>query len=220
MTILDDRMPAWDARRVERRVIAAPLAVVLHAANTADFLDAVRQSPLVRALFALRSTAERLASALRRRPFAEPPPPPSLRPVDLPDHGEWVRLGQGPSEIAFGVIGRFWGGETRWTEIEGAEFGRFSRPGFAKIGCHLHLTALSERHTLLVYEARTLATDPASRRAFLRYWPVVSPFVGIVMRSTLRVIERNAVSEAAGATTLPTEVPTTPRVPGRPPVLR
>jgi hypothetical protein len=162
MTLLDHLMPAWDARRVERRIIDAPLTAVLRSANTTDFLDAVRRNSLVKALFALRSTAERIASVVLRRPFEEPPTPSTLRLVDLPERGEWVRLGQTPVEIAFGVIGRFWSGETRWTAIDRAEFAEFARPGFAKIGCNLHLTALSETRILLTYEARTKATDEAS----------------------------------------------------------
>lgn len=196
MTILNDLMPVWDARRVERRVVDAPLAVVFQSALTADLIDAVRHSWLVTALFAARSAAERLMSAVRRRPFSEPPTPDALRLVDLPSRGEWIRLGTSRSEIAFGVVGRFWGGETRWETVDAAAFAAFSRPGYAKIGCHLGLTPIDAGRTLVTYEARTQATDAASRRAFLRYWRVVSPFVGIVMRSTLVVVARNA--RAAG----------------------
>jgi hypothetical protein len=52
--------------------------------------------------------------------------------------------------------------------------------------------------TLVSYEARTAATDPASRRAFLRYWRVVSPGVGVVMRSLLRVVAREAADGGYG----------------------
>ena len=75
MTILDHLMPAWDARRVERRVIDGPFTLVLRSASTTDFLDAVRQNGLVKVLFALRSTAERIPSVLLRRRFEEPPTP-------------------------------------------------------------------------------------------------------------------------------------------------
>lgn len=49
----------------------------------------------------------------------------------------------------------------------------------------------------------SLGADPpreiafASRRAFRRYWRAVSPFVGVVMRSTLRVIERRSLEPAS-----------------------
>jgi hypothetical protein len=205
MSVLNDLMPTWDASRVERRVIDAPITSVFVASVTTDFLDAARTNAAVKALFAIRSATERLASAIRRRPFQEPPEPAALRLGNLPSHGDWVRLGaQPPLEIAFGVIGRFWAGETRWLEIDSGAFGAFALPGFARIGCHLLLTPLADGRTLLTYEARTSATDDASRRAFLRYWSFVSPFVGVVMRSTLAVIGRNAIAAtrrpaAAGA---------------------
>jgi hypothetical protein len=188
MTIIDNLVPVWDARRLEQREIDAPPAAVMQAAIDADFLEAVRRSPVVKALFALRSAAERVVAAIRRRPFVEPPTPASLRLADLPERGDWVRLGATPEEFTFGVVGRFWAGETSWQAIDTADFLVFSQPGYAKIACHLRVTAIGQDRTLLSYEARTKATDPESRRKFLRYWRVVSPFVGIVMRSTLAVI--------------------------------
>ena len=56
----------------------------------------------------------------------------------LGTYGEYVLLGADPPhEIAFGMIGRFWGGETRWEEIDASEFRTFSRPGWttARSGC-------------------------------------------------------------------------------------
>lgn len=42
------------------------------------------------------------------------------------------------------------------------------------------------------YETRTKTTDPQSRKAFLRYWRVLSPFIGVVLRAQLRLIAREA----------------------------
>lgn len=183
-------MPTFDATRIEHRVIdgrpADAYAVALHV----DFLDAVRRSRAVRGLFALRAVGERLAQAARGSAPVSPPEPASLRLMDLPEHGDWVRLAEDPPiEIVFGVVGRFWGGETSWAQIDASEFSAFARPGYAKIACNLSLREYGETRTLLSYEARTRATDEAARRAFLRYWTVVSPGVGIVMRSLLSVIE-------------------------------
>jgi hypothetical protein len=202
MTILDSMMPDWDARRVERIVVDAPASQVLAAARTADFLDAVRQSLFVQVLFAMREAFERTVSAIRRQPYSSPPEPASLRLTDLQATGEWIRLGETSSEFAFGVVGRFWGGETRWASTSAAEFARYSEPGYARIGCHLHVTPIEGGRTLLSYEARTHATDTGSRRAFLRYWRVVSVFVGIVMRSTLRVV-RDSVHETHATAATP-----------------
>jgi hypothetical protein len=91
-----------------------------------------------------------------------------------------------------GAIGRFWGGETAWVQIDAPEFQSFDRPRNAKIACNISLRPYGDRRTLTTYEARTRATDEAARRAFLCYWTFVSPGVGIVMRSTLSVISQEA----------------------------
>jgi hypothetical protein len=189
---LDSLMPDLDATLIEHRVVPGRPNEVYEAVLGADFLEAVRTNPAVKALFAVRGAAERVAMRVRGRQHHEPPEPERMRLADLSAEGEWVRLDEDPPrEIDFGVVGRFWGGETVWERIRAAEFASFDAPGFARIGCSISLRPYGEEATLVTYEARTRATDEASRRAFLRYWRVVSPFVGVVMRSLLRVIERD-----------------------------
>jgi hypothetical protein len=190
---LDDLMPAFDATRIEHRVIDAPPAAVYEAVLHADLVEAVRRNLVVTGLFAARAAAERVASALRRAPATEPPDMATMRLGDLSDHGEWVRLADdAPHELAFGAIGRFWGGETSWLQIDAAEFASFDTPGFAKIAAGISLRPYGRQRTLVSYEARTRATDDAARRSFLRYWSLVSPGVGIVMRAALALIADEA----------------------------
>ena len=211
MTSLDYVLPVWDATRVERRIISAPLVATYEAVMTSDFLDVVRRSRVVGALFAIRSTGKRFKAWVLRRQFAEPVAPERLRLRDIPSEGEWVRLEEDrPREFVFGVVGRFWAGETSWIETDRKRFMYFDKPGLARIGCHMLLTPIDTSHTLVEYEARTRTSDPASRESFLRYWGFASPFVGIVMRSTLRLIEQNALamlprstSVHAGGTSFP-----------------
>ena len=188
--LLDDLMAEFDATRIEHRVIEGGPAAVYEAAVTADQMDALRDSTWLRGLFAVRGAGERLAAAVRGSPSAPLPEPAALRLADLPDHGDWVRLGDDPpKEFVFGVIGRFWAGQTIWEQIDAAEFRSFNTPGYAKIAANFSLRAYGDHRTLLSYEARTRATDDAARRAFLRYWTVVSPGVGMVMRATLTVVD-------------------------------
>jgi hypothetical protein len=209
LTLLDHLVPVWDAQRVERRIIRVSITQAYDAALRTDFLDAVRDSSVVRALFAMRSAAERVAAFVRRRPFREPPPPARLRLTDLPATGEWVRLGENrPREFAFGVAGRFWFGETSWVQTDAQSFPWFATPGFARIGCHLLFTSLGPGCTEVTYVARTRTNDPKSRDAFLNYWMVVAPFVGLIMRVTLRAIERTAFRRTAGREVIPHPVVT------------
>ncbi len=191
--LLDSLMPDFDATRIEHRVIDGRPADVYEVAIRVDFLDAMRRSPIVRGLFALRAVVERAAATVRRSPMVSPPEPVALRLVEMPERGDWVRLGEDrPNEFAFGVIGRFWAGTTAFEQIESSAFRSFDRPGYAKIAASLSLRSYGDQRTLLSYEARTQATDETARRAFLRYWTLVSPGVGVVMRSLLALIALEA----------------------------
>jgi len=191
--LLDDLMPKFDATRIEHRVIDGQPAKVYEVVIHVDFLDAMRRRPIVRGLFALRAAAERVAATMRRSRVLSPPEPASLRLGEMPEHGDWVRLGADPpNEFAFGVIGRFWGGATTFEQIDSSAFRSFDSPGYAKIAASLTLRPYGDQRTLLSYEARTQATDETARRAFLRYWTLVSPGVGIVMRLLLALIAQDA----------------------------
>ena len=134
---------------------------VYRALATIDIAAIPRSYLPVRALFAARTGAEHLVSALRRRPapaHAEPDGP--MRLAELPTHGEWVKLAEDPPhELVFGAVGRFWGGQTAWETIEADDFAAFDRPGFAKLACALSLRSYGDARTLVSYEARTLALE-------------------------------------------------------------
>jgi hypothetical protein len=191
--LIDGLMPTFDAVRAEHRIIAGDVAAVYAATRRADFMRAWRESPTVRLLFAARGLAERAVSLITRREHREPPTPDALRLADMPRHGDWVLLGEDPPvEIAFGTIGRFWAGETVWKEIDAADFEAFAEPGLGKIACNFSLRPYGADRTLVTYECRTLATDADARRSFMRYWRPLAPFIGLVMRSQLRVIDDEA----------------------------
>jgi hypothetical protein len=192
--LLDALMPSSDAARADHRIVNAPVAATFEAALRADLARATEVVPAVKALFAAREAGERAVSALRGRPFTLPEMD-DVRLGGLQEHGEWVRLGaDAPHEFAFGAIGRFWGGETTWREIDAADFGAFAEPGFARVAANMSFRPYGAERTLVSYECRTQATDPDSRRAFLRYWRALSPFIGVVLRAGLAVV----ADEAAG----------------------
>jgi hypothetical protein len=192
--IIDELMPCFDATRVDHLIVDAPLERAYDAVLRADFNEALARSVPVRALVGVRTAIERAVAAVRG--LDPPAPAEQLEPARLADmetHGMYVRLGEDPpGEIAFGMIGRFWGGETRWEEIDASEFAGFDRTGYARIACSISLRPYGETRSLLSYEARTQATDAESRRAFLRYWRVASPLAGVVLRAQLGVIADEA----------------------------
>jgi hypothetical protein len=188
--LLDAALPDFDATRIEHRVIDGEQARVYDVVLGADFMRAWREHAAVRALGAARSMAEQIVARARGRAAAQAAAEPgSMRLADLPTHGQWVRLGEDPPhELTFGVVGRFWSGETSWEEIDATDFAGFSAPGFARIGCAFSLRPYGTARTLVSYEARTAATDDEARRAFLRYWRAASAGAGVVMRAQLAVV--------------------------------
>jgi hypothetical protein len=191
--MLDWLLPEFDATIVEHRVIDGDPESVYQALEAVDMVEIPNEYPAVRALFAARGAAERLLSALLGRPAPAEPDAAPMRLGDLPERGEWVKLAdEPPHELAFGVIGRFWSGETAWRTIDAHEFVAFGEPGFAKIACSVSLRPYGTERTLASYEARTRALDSDSRAHFLRYWRVVRPGVAIVMRAFLRAVAKEA----------------------------
>jgi len=188
--LLDAIMPVWDATRIEHRVIPGSRSAAYEAALAIDLLDVPRRNAAVRALFAARAGGERVVHSVRgTRTAPEPTPPPTLRLGDMEDEGEWVRLDARPDEeFVFGALGRFWAGRTEWERTSAAHFVDFSAPGYAKVAANLSFREYGSAQTLVSYEARTAATDAESRAQFLRYWRIVDPFVGVVMRGTLRLL--------------------------------
>ena len=185
---LDWLLPEFDATIVEHRVIEGDPDAVYRAVATVDMVEIPNAYPAVRALFAVRGAAERLLGAFLGRPGPTEEAGP-MRLGEMPVRGEWVKLSdESPRELAFGVIGRFWAGETVWRTIDAHEFAAFDEPGFAKIGCSVSLRPYGTARTLVTYEARTQALDSESRAHFLRYWRVVRPGVAIVMRAFLHAV--------------------------------
>ena len=189
--MLDWLLPNFDATLIEHRVVDGDPESVYRAIATVDMIEIPQSFPAVRGLFAARGAAERLVNALlgRSAPTLEADVP--MRLADLPAHGEWVKFSDDPPwELTFGVIGRFWGGETVWETIDAADFAAFEQPGFAKIACSVSLRPYGSMRTLVSYEARTQALDADSRARFLRYWRVVRPGVAIVMRAFLAAVAK------------------------------
>jgi hypothetical protein len=188
--LLDDLLPRYDAVRVERHLMMGGVPEVWRAVLDADYMRTAEEMPAVRFLFGVRTAAEHAVAALSRRPVPVVEEAESMRLRDLSDRGEWVRLDEdAPREIAFGAVGRFWAGETAWRDVGSDGFSAFTEPGYAKVACSFALRLCDKDRTLVTYECRTLATDPSSRRAFLRYWRPLSPFVGFVLRAQLQTIE-------------------------------
>jgi hypothetical protein len=181
---IDAALWDFDVVITESVVVNADPARTYEAARSLDFLR-VRTPVLVAAMW-VRGLPARLSG----RP-AEAPPRLVLGEGDpLPG---WLILGETPGvELAFGAVGKFWQKEIEWRDVPRDEFATFADPGFGKIACDFRVQPCGPGRTLLTYECRTATTSPDARAKFARYWWLIRPFVGHIMRATLATVRHDA----------------------------
>jgi hypothetical protein len=187
--IIDRELPAFDVVITESIVVDGDVGTTYEAARALDFLRV--RTPLLAAAFWVRSLPERIggrrASAPARLVLAEGDALPG-----------WLLLGEEQGvEVAFGAVGKFWQGTIEWRDVALADFRDFDEPGFGKIACDFRVAACGDGRTLLTYECRTATTSSDARTRFARYWWLVRPFVGHIMRATLRTIRRDVETSSS-----------------------
>ena len=91
------------------------------------------------------------------------------------------------TEFVLGSVGRFWRKDYGGRPVTADQFVPFNEPGYAKLALGLAVRPVGAG-TILRYEARTATTDESARRTFRRYWHLIAPGVGLVMRRALRRI--------------------------------
>lgn len=186
--LIDAYLPVFDVAVTEHLVIDADPDRVFAATRDLDFMTV--RSPLLSAAFFVRGLPSRL-------PGRSTPAPEALRlgagQVALPG---WSYLGQDPgTEICFGAVGKFWLPDIEWRDVPVEQFASFAEPGWGKLACQLRVRPDGPHRSVLSYECRTATTDAAARRRMARYWTVIRPFVGHVMRATLHTV---AIGVTAG----------------------
>lgn len=183
--LIDRYLPSYDMAITEHLVIPAEPAEVYQAARDLDFMTV--RSPLMAASFFARGLPARLSGK------ATPPPPVLKLAGGGPGLPGWVLLGETPDrEVAFGAVGKFWKPNIEWRDVPADQFARFIEPGWGKIACHFLVAGDGPGRSVLSYECRTATADPAAREQMARYWWAIRPFVGHIMRATLRTVARQA----------------------------
>jgi hypothetical protein len=187
--IIDRCLPQFDTAIAEHRIVDAPPPAVFAVARDLDF--ATVHTPLLDASFWIRTLPARLGG----RQIAAPP---HMRLSDGPEGGVpgWIVLGERPGEeIAFGAVGVFWRSVIEWRAVSADDFPGFADPGYGKIACSFSVRPYGPRRSLLTFDCRVGLTGALARRGFGRYWLLVRPFVGHVMRAALATVAEQAVRE-------------------------
>jgi hypothetical protein len=200
--LIDRYLPDFDVTIVEHVLVDADVATTWQALRELDLMQV--HTPLMDAAMRVRGAPVAIARAFgSQRP--DPPPPPELRlGGDGPGLPGWLDLGEVPyREIAFAAVGRFWQPDIEWYDVEAMTpegFADFDAPGWGRIAANFSLVPYGRRRTIVSYEARTATNDPDSARRFRRYWLLVRPFVGHIMRAALDAVRDGAERPVRGTT--------------------
>ena len=96
-------------------------------------------------------------------------------------------------EYVVGMVGRFMTArQLEFRRIEPAQFAGFADVGYGKVALNFRVQPYGESRSLLSTETRTVTTDPVSRAQFRRYWRLIGPFAGLIMRRWLQVAKLRA----------------------------
>jgi hypothetical protein len=192
--LIDRYLPEFDVTLIEHTVVDADITTTWRALVEVDLLDV--HSPVLNAAFYVRGLPAKVAAWRgHTRPLDELS---ELRLPGIDEHGleGWLSLGHATQhEIAFGAVGRFWKPNIEWYDVTAMtpeEFADFDEPGWGRIAANFSVRPYGENRTLLSYEVRTATSDNESARRFGRYWRVIRPIVGHVLRAALTTVRHNA----------------------------
>jgi hypothetical protein len=183
---LDQFMPSYDV--VERHHIPVRAAADTTFAVACDM--ELMQSPVVRAVFEARE------ALLRSEPDTV------ARPRGLLGFTKsigWGVLAESPGrEIVMGAVTQPWQANPVFRPVAPNDFAAFSEPGYVKIAWTLRADPVGANESVFRTETRAVATDPAAREKFRRYWSLLSPGIVVVRLVMLRPLKAEAERRAQG----------------------
>lgn len=183
-TLLDRFAPIYDIRERHRVPVATSTDATYAAARALD----LGRSRVVRAIFRAR------ALLMRARGDAGFPAGTLL---DVTQDMGWRILGERPGrEIVLGAVTRPWEADVRFRGLPADEFAAFAEPGYVKIAWTLAAEPRGSGESLAVTETRAVATDPAARRRFRRYWLLARPGIVLIRRLALGLVRSDAERRA------------------------
>jgi len=187
---LDVWMPEYVVRSAHQIDVRAAPEVVYRTLRATDF----GRNPVVIVLMAVRGIPALLRSprrafavwrGARRRPKAQ------VTGSLLAGHFTLLAE-QPPSDITFGLTGRFWTLTGQLAPTERAGFRDPLPAGLARAAWTLHVEPLGPARTRLSTETRVACADDETRRSFRRYWRLISVGSGVIRMALLRQVKREA----------------------------
>lgn len=176
--MLDRFMPDYEVVERHRIAVAAPASITMDAAREQDLISA----PIVRAIFDTRA----------RLMGARPAPPAHEGLLSEVLSLGWGILEETPGEVVLGAVTRPWEADVTFTALPPDTFAAFSSPGYVKIIWSLRADEVGPDRSIFRTETRAVATDPAARARFRRYWALASPGIALIRLLSLRPLKADA----------------------------
>ena len=178
--LLDRFMPEFDVRERHETRVRAPAAVTYASVRELD----LRRSPLIQGLFRARQLlmGGRTAAPATDRSF-----------LDEVQALGWRVLAEEPGEeLVMGAVTQPWLADVVFRGVPPEEFAGFREPDYIKIAWTVRVTPREDGTSVFSTETRAVATDPAARVRFRRYWTLASPGIVLIRREMLRLVKRGA----------------------------
>ena len=182
--LLDRFFPVYEIVERHQIRVAAPAALTLDAARNAD----LQASPVARSIIRAREIILGATPVDRRSPRGLLAETQSLG---------WGVLADVPGrEVVVGAVTRPWEPNVTFRALPPNQFAAFNEAGYVKIAWTIRADPITATESLFLTETRAVATDPAARRRFRRYWSFLSPGIIVIRWTLLGPVKKEAERRA------------------------
>jgi hypothetical protein len=183
--LLDRFMPRYEICGRHKIRVAAPPQTTFSAAAETEF----ESSTLVRGIFRAREWILGSVPDTQARPHGLLAQTKSMG---------WGVLAEVPGrEVVMGSVTKPWEPNPVFHPLPPGEFASFQEPGYVKIVWTLRADPAENGESMFRTETRAIATDPAARRKFRRYWALLSPGILLIRTMLLPAVKAEAERRAA-----------------------
>jgi hypothetical protein len=184
--LLDRFIPHPDVDDYHQSKVRAPASITFAAAKGMD----IQASLLAKGIFWLRAIP-----ALLRREQLRPRGSPGIVAETL--SLGWGVLAEVPDrQILIGAYTQPWHERVTFRSLPPDAFAAFSEPGYVKIVWTLEAEPVGPDESVFITRTRAVATDPASRRKFRRYWGPMSAGIILIRYAGLLLVKKQAERDA------------------------
>jgi hypothetical protein len=186
---LDQFLPEYHFSETHATGVNAPAEVVFKAIKQVDMSG----SRLIKGLLALRLL-----------PYVfKPGKKPDIHSAITLD--DFIKMGfikladLFPEEMVLGLAGQFWKPTVQLRAIPPDRFRHFNRPGFCKAVWNIQVCPDGSGRARLSTTTRVQCMGTKARVLFACYWGIIRPFSGLIRKTLLRLIRREAEQVNGGA---------------------